>query len=235
MVLTKSSKPIPVMLVGIIFYNRKFPWYKYVSVLLVCAGIGLFSSGKKDSAAVTTSAKDASDGWSGVIGIGLVLLNLLLDGYTNNEQDEIFEKHKISPLKMMANTNAWQLIFILVYLVGTYYLYGDQSELFGALHIITESPALRTDVLLFCLCAVLGQVLIFSVMKEFGSLVWITISITRKLFTILLSIFMFSHPVVAVQWTGIALVFAGLVLESAMSYRKKLAADGENGSKKKED
>jgi UDP-galactose transporter B1 len=55
-------------------------------------------------------------------------------------------------------------------------------------------------------------------MKEFGSLVWITISITRKLFTILLSIFAFNHQVKMVQWMGIGLVFVGLTVETVMGY-----------------
>jgi UDP-galactose transporter B1 len=66
---------------------------------------------------------------------------------------------------------------------------------------------------MFCLCASLGQVLIFGLMKDFGSLVWITVSITRKLFTILVSVFMFNHSVNAFQWFGIVCAFVGMGLE----------------------
>jgi UDP-galactose transporter B1 len=58
-------------------------------------------------------------------------------------------------------------------------------------------------------------------MQEFGSLVWITISITRKLFTILVSVFMFNHSVSAAQWAGIGAVFFGMFLEVLMNYRKQ--------------
>ena len=99
-----------------------------------------------------------------------------------------------------------------------FYLY-DKSELSKAVHMITASSDLRSDILLFCLCASIGQVLIFTVMKEFGSLSWIMISITRKLFTILISIFAFSHSVNSLQWVGVGFVFLGLILESYKSFQ----------------
>lgn len=69
--------------------------------------------------------------------------------------------------------------------------------------------------------------MIFEVMKDFGSLMWITISVTRKLFTILLSIYQFSHPVNTYQWVGIFAVFVGMGLEIVVKYNE------ENSAKKK--
>jgi UDP-galactose transporter B1 len=212
MVLTKSSKPIPVMIVGILLYSRKFPIYKYVSVLLICGGIALFSSGKRASTSSNNKSPDL------LIGVILVVINLILDGYTNNEQDAIFSKHKSSPLQMMKWTNAWQVIFILIYLNFTWIIYGTKSELPQAANIMLQSSTACQEICLFCLCACAGQMLIFSVMKEFGSLVWITISITRKLATILLSIFMFQHEMKWFQWCGVIFVFVGLTVESIMAY-----------------
>lgn len=215
MILTKSSKPVPVMLIGILYYKRSFPWYKYVSVILVCGGICLFSSAKKSS-----SSSGISDQGMLLFGIFLVCVNLTLDGYTNNEQDAIFNE-KATGLQMMKYTNIWQIGFILVYLLSLGAFYGPASELSKASDMLVACPEVRQDILLFCLCASVGQILIFSVMKEFGSLTWITISITRKLFTVLLSIFSYNHPVSLLQWFGVIGVFAGLSLESGMSYFAK--------------
>ena len=87
---------------------------------------------------------------------------------------------------------------------------------------------------MFCLCAAVGQVLVFKVMKEFGSLAWITISITRKLFTILFSVFMFGHPIKQVQWLGIACVFLGMIVEVGMGYivKAKTVQSAEDKKKK---
>lgn len=43
MVLAKSSKPIPVMLIGVMQFGKSYSLVKYVSVLLLVSGIGMFS------------------------------------------------------------------------------------------------------------------------------------------------------------------------------------------------
>ena len=211
-VLTKSSKPVPVMLVGVLLYGRKYPWYKYVSVLLLCGGIALFSfsnSSKpgKEIAALTQ-----------LIGICLVLVNLFLDGYTNNHQDYIFKHYEATSLQMMKYVNLWQVVYLVGYLTVCYVLWGEDSEAANAYKLFLGSAPLRYDVLMFCVCASVGQLFIFATMKEFGSLTWVTLSITRKLFTIIVSIVMFNHTIVPLQGLGIVSVFAGMVLEVAMSY-----------------
>ncbi len=74
---------------------------------------------------------------------------------------------------------------------------------------------------MFCACASLGQVLLFTLIKEFGSLLWVTVSVTRKLFTVLASVLIFEHTVNLSQWVGIAFVFSGLMLEIVMSHGTK--------------
>jgi UDP-galactose transporter B1 len=218
MILTKSSKPVPLILVGTFFYGRKYPWYKYVSVLLVCSGIALFSSSRKGASSTSEQTTDAS---KLMFGIFLVLINLTLDGYTNNEQDEIFAKHKVSSLQMMKYTNLWQMIYIALYLFTLWLIQEDNCELMKSYYMIQYCPPLRYDIAMFCTCAAIGQILIFGVMQEFGSLVWIMISVTRKLFTILVSVFMFGHIVKPFQWLGVAAVFIGLILEIVMKYVDK--------------
>jgi solute carrier family 35 (UDP-galactose transporter), member B1 len=223
-VLAKSSKPVPVIFVGMVFYGKRYTWHKMVGVALLCGGIALFSSAKGGSVKSSSTSAIPSDGNETInliTGICLVSLNLLLDGYTNNEQDQIFEKLGATSLQMMKNVNLWTTFYISSYLFVCWMIYGDESESSRAYISFTSSQELRYDILVFCICAAIGQVLIFAVMKEFGSLAWITISITRKLFTILFSVFMFNHPVKPIQWLGIALVFLGMLLEVAMGYLPK--------------
>ena len=94
---------------------------------------------------------------------------------------------------------------------------GFESELYQSYNTISQSKLMQWDVLEFCLCAALGQVIIFQIMKEFGSLAWVTISVTRKLFTIMVSVITFNHHVSPFQWTGVASVFVGMSLDLIMS------------------
>ena len=227
MVLTKSSKPVPVMLIGTVFYKRIYPWYKYVSVLMLVSGISLFTAFKSHAKEAKASGDEAGQNMTLLLfGIFLVLINLSLDGYTNNEQDDIFSKYAATSTDMMKNVNMWQTIYLFTFLVATHLISGlsglsASSELFSAYSMIVESTEVQFDVLMFCLFASVGQILLFALVKEFGSLLWVTASVTRKLFTVLASVFIFNHSVNIIQWLGVGLVFAGLLLEIVMSYRSK--------------
>ena len=215
MILTKSSKPVPVMAIGVFFYGRVYGWYKYASVALLCGGIYLFTLGKKSD----SQSQGVGNIKLILFGMMLVLVNLAMDGYTNNDQDRIFVKHSASPNQMMKYTNLWQCLYQFIFLAVGYVLQAERSALYVAMRMCMLSSALVMDILLFCVCASVGQVLIFNVIKEFGSLSWITISVTRKLFTVVLSVIVFQHKVNPMQWFGVALVFIGLALDAVMSYR----------------
>ena len=131
----------------------------------------------------------------------------------------------------MKYVNLWQVLYQAAYLVAGFGWLLEKSELARALAMCQHSPALVLDIGLFCLCASVGQVLIFNVIQEFGSLSWITISVTRKLFTVVLSVVLFRHPVRALQWLGVALVFVGLALDAGMSYHHSRPKAGTKGGK----
>lgn len=223
MILTKSSKPVPVMFAGFFFFNRKYTWYKCTGVVFVCIGITMFTLYKSSSKQTSDSSSQSLSGT--VFGIFLVFVNLSLDGYTNNEQDDIFLRYRIKSLDMMKYVNMWQSLYISAYLAVSYLIYGDGSELYGSLMVMRSCPTIRFDIFMFCACASLGQVLLFTLIKEFGSLLWVTVSVTRKLFTVLASVLIFEHTVNLPQWLGIAFVFSGLMLEIVMSHSKKQKMD----------
>jgi len=274
MILTKSSKPVPVMAVGMVFYKRRYQWYKYMCVLLLCGGICFFTAGKQTTGtgaipqehagnvshelnnttnisindstltnigqpiASVVQIDDSSGGSSFAAccyGLLLVFINLSMDGYTNNEQDQIFMTHRASAAQMMKYTNAWQCLYQLGFLLidwvirGMAYIVGlnssgsTGSQIALALNMLWQSPSLRAHVLLFCLCASVGQVFIFQLIQEFGSLVWVTVSVTRQLFTILLSVLLFGHRVNSLQWMGVLMVFLGLGAEVMLDLAHKQA------------
>jgi UDP-galactose transporter B1 len=236
MILTKSSKPVPVMLAGFFYFNRKYTWYKCTGVAFVCIGITMFTLYKSSSKSSKQTADSSSQSLSSTIfGIFLVLVNLGLDGYTNNEQDEIFLRYRIKSLDMMKYVNMWQSLYIFAYLGLGYLIYGNGSEIYGSVVVISSCPTIRYDLFMFCMCASLGQVLLFTLIKEFGSLLWVTVSVTRKLFTVLASVVIFKHAVNLPQWMGIAFVFSGLMLEIIMSHRNKEKVDAKETGGDKED
>jgi len=66
----------------------------------------------------------------------------------------------------------------------------------------------------FAFTGALGQLFIFETLQHFGSLTLVTITLTRKLFTMLLSVVVYNHKLTTGQWFGAGVVFAGISVEA---------------------
>ena len=101
MVLGKSCKLVPVMLMNVLLYRRKFAAHKYLVVAMVTVGITMFMGfGKEKPGKSGKSSGDLSMSTQ-MIGIAYLLINLLIDGATNSTQDEIFARYKVTGQQMM--------------------------------------------------------------------------------------------------------------------------------------
>lgn len=254
----QSCKLIPVILLNVLLYRRKFKPYKYAVVALVSCGIALFMVMGDDS------KKKASRGGEGNASFGLMLLgiNLLIDGLTNSTQDEIFSLHpRFSGQQMMFNMNFISLCLtfpllatppaipnrILQYVAHHLSLphsfrltlttesflsaasHHNISTLQSTIEFIIDHPTCLVPLLQFALLGGLGQLFIFETISHFGSLTLVMLTVTRKLVTMLLSVFVFGHHLTTGQWSSVAVVFTGIGLEAAMKRKeiidKQIAAE----------
>ncbi|KAK0487387.1 UAA transporter [Armillaria novae-zelandiae] len=223
MVLGKSCKLVPVMIMNVVLYRRHFAPHKYLVVFMVTAGITVFISMGKDQGKGkhrSTALEDVSP-YANIIGITYLLINLALDGAVNSTQDEIFARHKVTGQQMMFWINIFcTLITTFLSLLPLPHIpvihpsAGGQSELMEALAFIRAHPSIVTPLVQFALTGALGQLFIFETLQHFGSLTLVTITLTRKLFTMLLSVVVYKHSLTAGQWLGAAIVFAGISVEA---------------------
>ncbi|PSS18634.1 hypothetical protein M430DRAFT_102481 [Amorphotheca resinae ATCC 22711] len=235
-ILAKSCKLLPVMFLHITLFQRRYPLYKYLVVLAVTSGVAVFtlhaSSGKahaKPSKASTNP--DRNTAW----GLLLLSINLLFDGLTNTTQDHIFQMFPAykGPAMMCAN-NIMSTLLTFSYLALSPYLVstgigaylgmdiavGD-GEFGAAVGFLRRHPSVWYDVLGFSLCGAVGQVFIFYTLSTFSSLLLVTITVTRKMLTMILSVLWFGHRLGGKQWLGVALVFGGVAAEGVMNRREK--------------
>ena len=80
-------------------------------------------------------------------------------------------------------------------------------------------PTAISPLLAYALLGGLGQLFIFETIKHFGSLTLVTVTVTRKLFTMLLSVVVFKHRLTTGQWAGVAVVFGGIAVEAGFKRR----------------
>jgi len=217
MILGKSCKLVPVVVMNFLLYKKKYPWNKYVTVVLVTVGVSLFTLLQPAKANVAEKANS-------VFGIVLLLINLILDGTTNSTQDKIFSKYKITSSQMMLWMNVFSSIIMTVYLIAIHPL--GNYELVNAIGFVAERPEIIKHIILFGLCGAIGQVFIFYVLGNFGSIVLVTITVTRKMLSIVMSVVWYNHKLAFGQWVAVIIVFAGITLDTVVGIeqkRKKLA------------
>jgi UDP-galactose transporter B1 len=180
MVLGKSCKLVPVMLMNVILYRRRFAPYKYLVVTLVTIGITAFMAFGEEK--VGKSKKHGGSAghpslYANLIGTTYLVINLAIDGATNSTQDEIFSRYKINGQQMMFWINLFSTILTAVisilplpYIPVLHPSPGGTSELGGALKFIQTHPAVITPLWQFALTGALGQIFIFETLQHFGSL-----------------------------------------------------------------
>ncbi|KAF9485909.1 UAA transporter [Pholiota conissans] len=223
MVLGKSCKLVPVMIMNVLLYRRKFAPHKYLVVFMVTAGITIFM-GMGDDKKKSKHGSGNGNGqtpYANLIGLTYLLINLALDGATNSTQDEIFTRHKVTGQQMMFWINIFCTLLTsalsvlpLPYIPVIHPSEGGTSELMGAVNFVRTHPSIITPLAQFALTGALGQLFIFETLQHFGSLTLVTITLTRKLFTMLLSVVVYNHTLTKGQWLGAAVVFSGISVEA---------------------
>ncbi|XP_023236209.1 solute carrier family 35 member B1-like [Centruroides sculpturatus] len=206
-VVGKSCKPIPVMILGVLIGRKQYPLVKYLFVLMIVIGVGLFMY--KDRPPTTIHSES-------LIGMGeiLLLISLSLDGFTGAIQERMRSEHHTKSGHMMYSMNMWSILFS-----GLAVVFAGEVWMF--LQFVEKYPYVLYNMLIFSVMSALGQLFIFLTVAEFGPLPCSIVTTTRKFFTVLASVIIFGNKLSNRQWMGTALVFAGLTLDSIYGKTKK--------------
>lgn len=259
-ILAKSCKLLPVMLLHLTIFRKRYPLYKYGVILLVTLGVATFTLHHPTSSKKRSASSSANESGSSLWGLFLLSINLLLDGLTNTTQDHVFTSPKLytrfTGPQMMVAQNVLSTALMATYLLVTPYIsssilpllplpidLSQTSELSSAISFLSRHPQAVKDVIGFAACGAVGQLFIFHTLAHFSSLLLVTVTVTRKMLTMLLSVMWFGHRLSGGQWLGVGLVFGGIGAEAAVQKREKakklkekeLALAGENGAAKKGD
>ena len=206
--LAKSGKMIPVMIGSILLGGSRYTMREYLQVLSIILGTMMVSMGKKKSGAPSSTA-----------GLVYITLSLALDGVTGGMQNRLKSESKArglrpKPYDFMFWTN--------LFMAATAFIISlANGELFSGLGYMNENPDIVPSILKFALCSAIGQSFIFYTISNFDSLVCTTVTTTRKIFSVLLSIFINGHPMSKQGWTGISIASMGILAEIQNKSSKK--------------
>eukprot|EP00850_Spirogloea_muscicola_P003543 SM000014S00331 [mRNA] locus=s14:714086:716375:- [translate_table: standard] len=216
-VLAKSSKMIPVMLMGAMLYRVHYTVPEYVCTILVAGGVSLFALFKSSAKAAKKLAHPNAP-----LGYLMCFLNLGLDGFTNATQDSITERCPRAPQdkRVLPYDGHEFLEYDLHVFLHVHTPWGGGFEAWDFCFAHREAAF---DIILFCLCGAVGQNFIFLTINTFGALTNTTITTTRKFMSILISAVWTGSPLAVEQWGGVFMVFAGLSMQIFLKWQRSRA------------
>jgi len=159
------------------------------------------------------------------MGLFFILASLICDGLTGGIQKRLKADLKDSGLKakpydFMLYTNVSMMTVALIVSMGL-------GDFFRGYKFCMSNPAVWSLILQFSVCSAVGQSFIFYTVAHFDPLVCSTVTTTRKIFSVLLSIFTKGHTLSGQAWGGVSLAILGILSE----VQSKIAASRKLKSK----
>lgn len=198
--LAKSAKMIPVMLGSLIIGGQKFSTRQITQCTAIVGGTSL-----------VTMAMGGKGGSNSAKGLMLVLAALGADGLVGGLQKQFKNRlkkddKKVLPYDMMFWTNFYMA-------VGSLVMAAAFEELKTGLSFCRANPAVTSQILKFGVCGAMGQASIFYTIANFDSVVCTAVTTTRKLVSVLISLFEGGTQLTPGGWLGLSIASAGIVGE----------------------
>ncbi|KAG0439670.1 UDP-galactose transporter like protein 1 [Dictyocoela muelleri] len=130
-----------------------------------------------------------------------------IDTLKNHIQDMTFKNYNIHFYHMMYFCNL--IIFIITFIILIF-----SHKLIDLVFLVFVSDRiLLFNIFIFSILNVLGQAIIYSMIQKFGTINVHMIVVTRKVFSLLISIFFFKHEIGYLQVFSLFLVFGSIGLD----------------------
>jgi adenosine 3'-phospho 5'-phosphosulfate transporter B2 len=204
----KSSKIIPVMIMGKVLKGTRYPLSQYMEALLITCGVAAFSLLSKDP-----KSENATE----FVGLLFLLGYISADSFTSQWQSRIYQdygKANVDPYQMMLGVNTSAIVITTTGLI----LSGDVPIVW---EFLTANPIALHYNIITAITSASGQLFIFYTIKEFGPIVFTVIMTTRQMFSISLSAVLFGHVIKPTAALGAIVVFGVLFYQINKAYRKK--------------
>lgn len=198
-VICKASKTLAVILMGKVVSRKKFPAYEYVCAALIFVGVSVFLLWNPQE---TTKNYTTETTLSGLF---ILLGYIVFDSFTSNWQGELYSTYKMSSYQCMLGTNIFSSLFTGVSLLM-------EGMLFSNLLLCLQHTQLAYDVIGMSIFSMTGQFFIFYCIETFGPVVFTIIMACRQVLSIIVSCFMFGHPLTAQSFLGALIVFIAIFL-----------------------
>jgi len=196
--LAKSAKMVPVMIGSLILGGATFSFRQVSQAAAIVGGtsiVNLAEGGKKGKS-------------SSSMGLLLVCMALGFDGVVAGVQkmmkkDLKEKKLKEKPYDSMFWTNFYMMLVAAVCSVV-------KSEMAPGIHYLRTNPNFCRQIVTYALCGAMGQSCIFYTITNFDPVICTAVTTTRKLVSVLISLFSSGTQLPPAGWAGISLAAVGI-------------------------
>lgn len=180
--------------------GKKYPLRKYINVFLIVAGVGLFMGGG-NSKKKSSSDEEVSSS-SQFVGIILLFISLCFDGGTGAYEDKLMAVHSVGPFDLMYNIQ-----------LGKTIIAGVSLLILNQVHVFLQMCQ-EMGFVLFALglTGAMGQVFIFICISKFGALTCSIIGLSRKVTTLVASIYIYGHHLNSIQLLGLVICVGSMIM-----------------------
>lgn len=172
-VLAKSTKIIPVMIMGKIISRTKYEFHEYLTAVLISIGMLLFLTG-------SAKAESENSPATTITGLFLLMLYLIFDSFTSNWQGHLSKSYSISSVQMMWGINLFSTLLTCTSLLL-------QSGFIESIEFAMLHPKFVADCVVLSVCAATGQLFIYYTISKFGPVVFTIIMTLRQVMDGILS------------------------------------------------
>lgn len=194
-VIGKASKPIIVMILGVLIAHKVYRPQKYIFVVFIIFGVIMFSF-KPDH--------QTADNENILFGNALIGVSLLMDGILGALQDRMRFISKPSTLNLMLYMNAWSSLYLILPLIIT-------REGIDFINFCLIHPQILIDLSIVVAVGTIGQFFVAQMISNFGALPLSLVMTVRKFMTVFLSVIIFGNELSILQWTATAIIFLSLI------------------------
>ena len=208
----KSTKVIPVMIMGTVLQGTNYNRIEYAEALAITMGVAIFGMNKEHRQA-DDDEEDAT-AMEEYLGLGLLCSYVLCDAFTSQWQARLYKEYgKIDQWHMMFGVNVSSIAITVVAMTVS-------NEWMKIFEFFYYNPTTLWFNIFTAICSATGQVAIFTTIRLYGPLVFSIIMTTRQVFSIVLSNIIFGHHLTAGAYVGAMVVF-GAIFHSVHRKRKE--------------
>jgi len=213
----KSSKIIPVMIMGKFLKGSTYPRSQYAEALFITLGVAIFSVFAQES------SRDSSTETRGLV---LMLMYITFDCFTSQWQDKIYVtygRQNVDPYQMMLGVNSSAIVITTLGLLWS----GDFPRVY---EFFLVNPNVLVYNIITAITSASGQLCIYYTIKEFGPIVFTIIMTVRQMISICISSYKFGHEISAKALVGAIIVFGVLFYQIRRKYLAKKMKDEQASS-----